>query len=122
MRWIAERIAEQAFGRSGITQRRQQEVDGGARRIDGPVEVTPTPLYSKCTSHQPARICWPARDDGAAAGPIRGRNVEPNARSSCDPPPDRARRATLRHRVARASSEDTSARHTESALAPSAAT
>ena len=46
MRRIAERLAEQAFGRSGITQCRQQEVDGGARRIDGPVEVTPTPLYS----------------------------------------------------------------------------
>src|ERR1700730_523059 len=29
----------------GIAQRRQQEVDGGARRIDGPVEVTPTALY-----------------------------------------------------------------------------
>jgi hypothetical protein len=31
MRWIAERLAEQAFGRRGIAQRRQQEVDRGPR-------------------------------------------------------------------------------------------
>ena len=46
MRWIAERLAEQAFGRRGIAQRRQQEVDGGTGGIDGPVEVTPSALYS----------------------------------------------------------------------------
>jgi hypothetical protein len=46
MRWIAQRPAEQAFGRRGIAQRRQQEVDGGTRRIDGPIQVTPTALYS----------------------------------------------------------------------------
>src|SRR5271156_3908014 len=46
MRWIAESLAEQSFGRSGIAQRRQQEVDGGAGGIDGPVEVTPTALDS----------------------------------------------------------------------------
>ena len=38
--------AEQAFGRGGIAQGRQQEVDRGTRGIDGPVEVTPTALNS----------------------------------------------------------------------------
>ena len=46
MRWIAERLAEQALGRRGIAQRRQQEVDSGTGGIDGPVEVTPTALDS----------------------------------------------------------------------------
>src|SRR5271169_4136437 len=46
MRWIAERLAEQAFGRRGIAQRREQEVDRGTGGIDGPVEVTPTALHS----------------------------------------------------------------------------
>src|SRR6202140_5445781 len=46
MRWIAERLAEQAFGRGGIAQRRQQEVDGGTGGIDGPTEVTPSALHS----------------------------------------------------------------------------
>ena len=46
MRWIAESLAEQAFGRRGIAQRREQEVDGGTGGIDGPVYVTPTALHS----------------------------------------------------------------------------
>src|ERR1700675_1365473 len=46
MRWIAESLAEQAFGRRGIAQRREQEVDGGTGGIDCPVEVTPTALDS----------------------------------------------------------------------------
>jgi len=46
MRWIAERLAEQAFGRHGIAQRQQQKVDSGTGGIDGPVEVTPTALDS----------------------------------------------------------------------------
>ena len=46
MRWIAERLAEQALGRRGIAQRREQEVDSGTRGIDGPVEVTPSALHS----------------------------------------------------------------------------
>ena len=44
MRWIAERLAEQAFGRRGVAQRRQQEVRGGTYGINGPIEATPTPL------------------------------------------------------------------------------
>src|ERR1019366_3871672 len=36
MRWIAESLAEQTFGRRGIAQRRQQEVDSGTGGIDGP--------------------------------------------------------------------------------------
>src|SRR6202047_5586800 len=39
-------VAEQALGRRGIAQRRQPEVDGGARGIDRPVEVPPTALHS----------------------------------------------------------------------------
>ena len=46
MRWIAERLAEQALARRGIAQRREQEVDGGTRGIDGPIEVTPSALHS----------------------------------------------------------------------------
>src|SRR5215831_13826520 len=46
MRWIVERLAEQALGRRRIGQRRQQEVDGGTRGIDGPVKVTPTALHT----------------------------------------------------------------------------
>jgi hypothetical protein len=46
MRWIAERLAEQAFGRRGSPQHRQQKVDGGTGGIDGLVEVTPTALHS----------------------------------------------------------------------------
>ena len=46
IRWIAERLAEQTFGRRGIAQCRQQEVDGGTGGIDGPIEVTPTALHS----------------------------------------------------------------------------
>src|ERR1700682_2833136 len=44
--WIAQRHAEQAFGRRGIAQRREQEVDSGTGGIDGAVEVTPTALHS----------------------------------------------------------------------------
>src|SRR5215472_5773982 len=46
MRWIVEGLAEQAFGRRRIAQRRQQEVDGGTRGIDGPIKVTPTALHT----------------------------------------------------------------------------
>jgi hypothetical protein len=49
--------AWQAFGRRGIAQRRQQEVDGGARRIDGPVEITPTALHSNiCLINAPGFV------------------------------------------------------------------
>ena len=44
MRWIAECLAEQAFGHRRIAQRRQEEVDSGTGGIDGPIEVTPTPF------------------------------------------------------------------------------
>src|ERR1019366_62127 len=46
MRWIAESLAEQTFGRRGIAQRRQQEVDSGTGGIQGPIEKTPTALHS----------------------------------------------------------------------------
>src|SRR5215471_12878764 len=44
MRWLAESLAEQAFGRCGIAQRRQQEIDSGTGGINRPVKVTPTAL------------------------------------------------------------------------------
>ena len=44
MRRIRQRLAEQAFGRSGIAQPREHEVDRGAGGIDGSVEVAPTAL------------------------------------------------------------------------------
>ena len=54
-------LAEQAFGRCGIAQRREHEVDGGARGIDGPIEVVPTSGPSReDRSHRHARICWSA--------------------------------------------------------------
>ena len=40
MRRIRQRLAEQAFGRSGIAQPREHEVDRGAGGIDGSVEVS----------------------------------------------------------------------------------
>jgi hypothetical protein len=39
-------LREQAFGRRGIAQRREQEVDCGTGGVDGPVELTPTALHS----------------------------------------------------------------------------
>jgi len=44
MRWLAKSLAEQAFGRGHIAQRRQQEVDSGIRRIDGTIKVTQRPI------------------------------------------------------------------------------
>ena len=44
MRRMRQRLAQQAFGRSGIAQPREHEVDRGAGGIDGSVEVAPTPL------------------------------------------------------------------------------
>ena len=37
-------LAEQAFGRRGMAQPREHEVDRGAAGIDGSVEVAPTAL------------------------------------------------------------------------------
>ena len=44
MRRISERLAEQAFGRRGIAQPREHEVDRSAGGIDGSVEVAPATL------------------------------------------------------------------------------
>ena len=44
MQRIRQRLAEQAFSRSGIAQAREHEVDRGAGGIDGSVEVAPTAL------------------------------------------------------------------------------
>lgn len=60
MRWIAESLAEQVFGRRSIAQRRQQEVDGDTGGIDDPVEVTPTALDSNICLINPPGFCWSA--------------------------------------------------------------
>ena len=39
MRRVSERLAEQAFGRCGIAQSREHEVDRGTGGIDGSIEV-----------------------------------------------------------------------------------
>ena len=44
MRRIRQRLAAQAFSRSGIAQPREHEVDRGSGGIDGSVEVAPTAL------------------------------------------------------------------------------
>ena len=44
MRRILQRLSEQAFGRRGIAQSREHEVDRGAGGIDGSVEVAPATL------------------------------------------------------------------------------
>jgi len=41
MRPIAQSLAKQPFGGIGISEGRQQEIDRGARRIDGPIQITP---------------------------------------------------------------------------------
>ena len=44
MRRISQRLAEQAFSRSGIAQPREHELDRGSGGIDGAVELAPTAL------------------------------------------------------------------------------
>ena len=44
MRRIRQRLAEQAFSRSGIAQPREHELDRGTGGIDGSVKVARTPL------------------------------------------------------------------------------
>jgi hypothetical protein len=56
MRWIAECLAEQTFGRGGVAQRRQQEVDSGTGGIDGPVKVTP----GACPPRKTGTLDWAA--------------------------------------------------------------
>ena len=43
---IAQRFAKQSFGCIGIGQRRNQEINGGTGRIDGPIQVAPAALHS----------------------------------------------------------------------------
>ena len=51
MRWIAESLAKQPFGRRGIAQPREREVDRGPGGIDGSVEVAPA------TQHRSPYCC-----------------------------------------------------------------
>ena len=109
---IRQRIAQQAFGRSGIAQPREHEVDRGAGGIDGSVEVAPTALDTNVgLIHTRGLIGWlemtaqPLLHLGTVA-------LNPaSARLSCGPPPGRVRRAVLRHRGTKASTEGTSAQN-----------
>ena len=57
MRSLAKSLAEQAFGRYGIPQCRQQEVYRSTGGIDGPIEVTPTALDSNiCLINSPGSV------------------------------------------------------------------
>ena len=90
---IRQRLAEQAFGRSGITQPREHEVDRGGGGIDGSVEVAPTPIDTNTgLIDTPGLMGW--RDDGAAAPPVRDRSAGPSARLSWGPPSGPARRCS----------------------------
>ena len=52
---IRQRLAEQAFGRSGITQPREHKIDRGAGGIDGAVEVAPATLDTNVGPHRHAQ-------------------------------------------------------------------
>jgi hypothetical protein len=47
MRPISQGLAKQAFGRIGVVQRRQQEIDGGTRGVDGAVPIAPAAFHPK---------------------------------------------------------------------------
>ena len=59
MRRNSQRLAEQAFGRRGIAQAREHEVDRGAAGIDGSVEIAPTALDTNVSLiNTPGLIGW----------------------------------------------------------------
>ena len=78
-------------------------VDGGAGGINGPIEVTPAALHANIGLIDPPGLVGRLEMAAQPLFQFRDRNVAPNARWSCDPPPVRARRTTLPHRAARAS-------------------
>ena len=91
MRRISQRLGEQAFGRRGIAQAREHEVDRGAGGIDGSVEVAPTALGTNVgLIDSPGFVGWlemtaqPLLQFGTVA-------LGPSARLSCGLPSGRAR-------------------------------
>ena len=59
MRRIRQRLAAQAFGRSGIAQPREHEVDRGAGGVDRSVEVASTPLDTNAgLIDAPGHVGW----------------------------------------------------------------
>jgi hypothetical protein len=121
MLWIAEHprtgIWPRATSRNTDSKKSMVESVG----IDGSIEILP------CAHHPSMRLT----DTPGFLGRLKplaqpllqlGPYVAPNARSWSDPPLYRARRGTLRHRAATASTQNASVRHKESAPAPSAAT
>ena len=118
---MAQCLAKQPFGGLGVAQRRKQEINGGTGGIDGPIQITPAPLHSNV---------------GLIDAPGLVGRLEMTAQPlfqfgtvALNPAPDcrmvrlqAALSATLQHRGARASTEDTSARRKESIPAPFAAT
>jgi hypothetical protein len=43
---ITQLVAKQSFGCIGIAQRRNQEINGGTGRSDGPIQVAPAALHA----------------------------------------------------------------------------
>ena len=108
MRRIRQRLAEQAFGRSGIAQPREHEVDRGAGGIDGSVEVAPTALDTNVgLIDPPGPVGWlemtaqPRLQFGTVALPEGIRRVPNAALCMARLRPTRTRRATGSQWVAR---------------------
>jgi hypothetical protein len=53
----AQRLAKQLFSGAGVAQRRKQEVNRGALRIDGPIQLASTALHSNVGLVHAAKIC-----------------------------------------------------------------
>ena len=81
MRRISQRLAEQAFGRSGIAQPREHAVDRSAGGIDGSVEVAPTPLDTNVgLIDTPGLMGWP---EMTAQPRLQFRTVAPDPAPDC---------------------------------------
>ena len=46
MRGNTQGLAKEPFGSLGVARRRQQKINGGAARIDGPIQIALAPLYA----------------------------------------------------------------------------
>ena len=55
---IAERLAKEPLGSIGVTERCQQEIDGGTLGIDGPIQVASASLHANVGFvHPPRLVC-----------------------------------------------------------------
>ena len=107
MRRNSQRLTEQAFGRCGIAQAREHEVDRGIGGIDGSVEVGPPALdtnaglidtlglmgWLEMTAQPLLEFGTVALDPAPDRRGVRFQAAlaEPSARSSWGPLPGRAR-------------------------------